>query len=380
MSKERAARIQDGFSLYLDFWRAAAAFMVLLRHGTKQIFTLGTLPTFPYGHDAVVIFFVLSGFVISNVHRTRETDLRTFSLKRMSRIYSVFIPAVILSVLFDALGFLKNPAIYGEGFSHPWNLRTLAQTLIFLGQNWNQNTGLGTNGALWSLHFEVWYYALFAAFVFSPKRLRYFLVGAMCLFIGPKILILMPCWLAGVAADRLRPPRAFLRFGKPLAALTFLVFIIWFLAKPMSQFEVAGIFRFRLDDARYFLNDIPLAFLMALHLMAVRAAGDSQRAAAEPSARGKMPRALQWPIAQAASTSFTLYLLNLPVLRFLGAMFGVSQTTGLGAIAARTAATFAICFVIGLLVENKKRQLYQFFDRLLPKKRKPESVKAEVYE
>jgi hypothetical protein len=60
------------FSLYLDAIRFLAALLVLFYHA-NWIYRPGVLFT-SLGHEAVVIFFVLCGFVIAFVADTRETD------------------------------------------------------------------------------------------------------------------------------------------------------------------------------------------------------------------------------------------------------------------------------------------------------------------
>src|SRR5690349_12335860 len=80
-------------SIYLDLVRALAAFFVVLDHAP----TLFDLPWIPrWGHQAVIVFFVLSGYVISNVADTRETDARRFLIARLARLWSVLVPAAIL--------------------------------------------------------------------------------------------------------------------------------------------------------------------------------------------------------------------------------------------------------------------------------------------
>ena len=81
------------FSLYLDAVRFTAAMLVLFFHA-NVIYRPGILLT-SLGHEAVVIFFVLSGFVIAYVADTRETDFRGFMVARGARIFSVAIPAII---------------------------------------------------------------------------------------------------------------------------------------------------------------------------------------------------------------------------------------------------------------------------------------------
>jgi hypothetical protein len=79
-------------SIYLDFVRALAAFFVVLDHAP----TLFDLPNLPrWGHQAVMVFFVLSGYVICNVADTRETDVCSFLVARLARLWSVLLPAMV---------------------------------------------------------------------------------------------------------------------------------------------------------------------------------------------------------------------------------------------------------------------------------------------
>lgn len=60
-------KIPAGLSLYLDAVRFLAALVVLLHHTWPLLF-----PDFPLpwpGHSAVVVFFVLSGYVIAHASR-----------------------------------------------------------------------------------------------------------------------------------------------------------------------------------------------------------------------------------------------------------------------------------------------------------------------
>ena len=56
---------------------------------------------FHAGHSAVVIFFVLSGYVITYVASERETTLRDYALSRCARIYAVAVPTLLLTIVLD---------------------------------------------------------------------------------------------------------------------------------------------------------------------------------------------------------------------------------------------------------------------------------------
>jgi peptidoglycan/LPS O-acetylase OafA/YrhL len=69
---------------------------------------------------------------------------------------------------------------------------------FYLAQNWFLDITPPNNNPSWSLNYEAWYYLIFAGAVFARGAWRWpvaLLLGACA---GPKILILMPCWIAGV--------------------------------------------------------------------------------------------------------------------------------------------------------------------------------------
>jgi peptidoglycan/LPS O-acetylase OafA/YrhL len=98
------------------------------------------------GHEAVVIFFVLCGFVIAFVADTRETDFRGFMVARGARIFSVAIPAIILTALLDYAGLYIHEAVYPEGY-RAWDytaVRVITSSL-FLNEIWTLGIQLFTN-------------------------------------------------------------------------------------------------------------------------------------------------------------------------------------------------------------------------------------------
>ena len=75
-------------SIYLDLVRSLAALAVVLDHAAG----LFRLPCYPFwGHQSVMVFFVLSGYVICYVADTRETTPRAFVVARLARLWSVLV-------------------------------------------------------------------------------------------------------------------------------------------------------------------------------------------------------------------------------------------------------------------------------------------------
>ena len=54
----------------------------------------------------------LSGFVITYAAEERERSAQTFAINRMARIYSVALPALILTFVLDEIGRSMNPDAY----------------------------------------------------------------------------------------------------------------------------------------------------------------------------------------------------------------------------------------------------------------------------
>lgn len=105
-----------GFSLYLDTLRFLAALAVFVSHLAYARFTNGNLQwirDINLGSDAVVVFFVLSGYVIAYTTFARDRGRAAYAEARIARLYSVVIPALLLTFALDTFGSSLQPQIYG---------------------------------------------------------------------------------------------------------------------------------------------------------------------------------------------------------------------------------------------------------------------------
>ncbi len=103
-------------SVYLDAVRLFAALVVVLTHLAYSRFSGGLLIELrTYGNDAVMVFFVLSGYVIAYTAATRDHELGTYTVNRLARLYSVALPAVLLTWLLDQMGQGFDSVLY-DGF------------------------------------------------------------------------------------------------------------------------------------------------------------------------------------------------------------------------------------------------------------------------
>jgi peptidoglycan/LPS O-acetylase OafA/YrhL len=228
---------QTEASVLLDLLRGLAAVVVLLDHWRNALFVdYEQLPHWrwmaavPYlitsgGHQAVVVFFVLSGYLIGGtIFRAvgrGQWSWRTYLLHRLVRLWIVLLPGLALCEVWDRLGIRlgRAPLLYaGANYNHltlpvlpRLGAAVFAGNLFFVGGL--HIPTLGSDGPLWSLGFEFWYYILFpAVFLLVLERrwaARVLLAGVALLagwIGGPGVLMMFPVWLLGVclaAAKRL---------------------------------------------------------------------------------------------------------------------------------------------------------------------------------
>ena len=124
------------------------------------------LTGFESGHQAVVGFFVLSGYLVGGavLSRMREPKpfLSDYYLHRFTRVYVVLIPTLLLTLLLDFLGrhlFTSSEIYKGAMFEGHFTSNLLFASVLNLQGIYFEF--FGTNGPLWSLACEFWYYITF---------------------------------------------------------------------------------------------------------------------------------------------------------------------------------------------------------------------------
>lgn len=194
MSKQ----IPGNASLLLDIIRFGAANVVAYGHLTQSMFSVGWADRTHWGFGAVSVFFVLSGFVIRFVTTTRVNTSREYAVDRFSRIYSVVIPAILLTLACDLVSLAANRSFYvhnwGTGLQYPL-VKTFAN-LTFVSQFWGLDMPMLSNVPFWSLSYECMYY-VFYGILFFGGRSKWLLALALAVIVGAPILYLMPLWLLG---------------------------------------------------------------------------------------------------------------------------------------------------------------------------------------
>src|SRR5215469_16295328 len=296
----------NGLSLYLDVLRFGAAFAVFTSHFGR--FSGGMLWQMePYGRTGVMVFFVLSGFVIAWVTETRERTVDEYALSRVARLYSVILPAFILTAVLDQIAMAIDPRLYGPEAIPLMNRGPIdvslgyALSLVFLGQNWTWNMFPGSDIPFWSINYEAWYYILFGAATFLQGRRRMVALAAGTLLAGPRILLFFPLWLMGLAAWRWHNalPRP---LGAPLAVGAVAAFI--------GLEALGGQQLFQLAHSPWLPGDLSAYDYIVGAIVALFIVGLANTTLPVPGA------AAQRQIRFLAGTTFGLYLLHFPFLNF----------------------------------------------------------------
>ncbi len=301
-------------SIYLDLVRLSAAVTVFLSHAAWRHSSGGLLWQFEgHGREAVDVFFVLSGFVIGYAVDGRERSAVEFGVNRLARLYSVALPAIVLTFILDGIGRSWRPDLY-RGWCCDISGSEATQYLsssVFLNEIWWLHAPPGSDVPYWSLGFEALYYAAFGGAWFMRKPWNLLAAAIVMAVAGPGIAVLFPLWLIGLACYRLcarRPPGC--RLGIVLFAGSLLGLaanIVW----GSRYGEIYGEFELTAARMHDYVQDYIVGLLFAANLVGFRAISGLFPGTLERVAR---------PIRWLAGATFTLYLLHQPLIHFLVAV------------------------------------------------------------
>ncbi|WP_169405630.1 acyltransferase family protein [Deinococcus apachensis] len=198
----------------LDATRGIAAVLVLLSH-VRDTVGSATLPAYQQvallldklsltplyllwgGHQAVLIFFVLSGFVLYLMLERQNLTFFGYIGKRIIRLYIPYIVSIGLAVMLNAL--LSNGSLDGMGqwfnnsWSNPISWLSILNHVLLLGQfDTNQY-----NGPIWSLVHEMRISIVFPLVFLTVRRFAWYknllgygalsIVGAISSFTLPVV-------------------------------------------------------------------------------------------------------------------------------------------------------------------------------------------------
>ena len=254
------------------------------------------------------MFFVLSGFLVGGsllrAYKNASWSWRSYLTHRLVRLWIVLIPALLIGLLWDMLTIHIGKASVNPAVMHrvaatvaSLNLSTFFANLGFLQRTLTPE--FGSNGALWSLNNEFWYYVMFPLgfFALVPRYndlLRVFFATALAILLpvlGHALVLAGPIWLIGVLLFYL--PKS--TFSETQRRVAMGIYVVAFLALKEVSFQ----FPLATD---YLLGVATCAMLWVIL---------SDRSAAVPTRRSDGIRLL-------AKFSYTLYLIHIPIFTFVG--------------------------------------------------------------
>ena len=141
-------RSDSGRIIFLDYLRIFAFVSVLIFHkffvyatafvgdtsihATPRLILRSISPLFEFGGAGVVVFFLVSGYIVTHVLQSEQPF--EFAVKRIFRIYPLYIVAILLQILFS--GVVPSPSIMitrilliGDFFGTPYALADVDWTL-----------------------------------------------------------------------------------------------------------------------------------------------------------------------------------------------------------------------------------------------------------
>lgn len=353
------------FSLYLDLARFTAASLVVLSHFVQQGIighsgASATNPLLHSGREAVIVFFVLSGFVIAHTTTASHTSARDYVVARCARIYSVAAPVLLLTFLLAYLCTRFAGLELANGYQLAKPQLYLPLHLLFMGELWHVVETPPWLLQYWSLGYEVWYYVLFGLAFYLRGVRRAVALALVLLVMGPKLWLLLPVWLAGVALLRWgrdwpggphRPWQARAGMAGTLVAL------------GLYKISGADLFlrdlgiglwplpSFKLGSADRYLADYAVAILVVLHFQCARHAGLVQLAA------------IAVPVRALAAYTFTLYLVHGPVMGMWQLFYRSQGARALDAVLLGLCIAGAT-FACGVVTERRRERFKQLFNCL----------------
>jgi peptidoglycan/LPS O-acetylase OafA/YrhL len=333
----------------LDILRIVAALAVFLGH-TNFIWFFGTSSIGPQnGQDYVVIFFVLSGFVIAwSTDLKKNLSFNQYVFDRLTRLWSVALPALAIGFCLDHFGSKINQQNYETIISTSHIESKFAISAFFLHESWFYSIRPGSNGPFWSLSYEFFYYLLFGSIVLLPTTSKK-IIGTVIatLVAGPKVLLLFPCWIIGVLAYHLcrfkfRRSNIYLSTALTVTSGWYLFVTLKDRWSNWNPWDIPGLGLPPLFYSAKFLDDYLIAVALAAFIV-----GLSYWLTLEKKKEGPVSATIR----HIAGCSFSLYAIHFPVMAFIGSMAASSVLEYLDIIGAILLVA-GFCYLFSFIFER----------------------------
>lgn len=375
-SGERSAEASGAY-FYMDAMRAMFALAVAFAHlwallirdyqPTSNLLVQACYFAAGFGHQAVILFFVLSGYWITRSvvrNDSKGWSWRSYLIDRLSRLLIVLVPILILGGILDAVGVfvLQSPTHLDQTGAYVMRKDVAADLspLVLLGNLAFLQfivPAYGTNGPLWSLSYEFWFYIWFPAlWLLRRRQVSFAILSFAFAWLVPDLAFGFLSWLCGSAAygltrwarERFRPSPVQASALLVAAALPLLAWLFY------ARFSV------------FTWKDPVLALLFAQFLLAL--------IVANPRPLGMLRSAATY----GAGASFSLYATHFPVMAFAVALLIdtdrlAPDAYALTMVVVLLSGGLAIAWLFARQTEARTPQLRRWLNRITPMQPAPRS-------
>lgn len=358
----------------LDVIRGVAALLVVLGH-TRSFIELNLsadltatgwqkallLPS-SFAQESVAVFFVLSGYLVGGqVLRevaSRRFGWRVYMSKRLSRLWTVLIPGIVLTFGLDSLTMRLFVKAWDKLAGNASDIGSALCNAAFL--QVSRCASYGSNDSLWSLSYEFWFYMIFAGFVVavwgSIRREWVAAAGGILVSIvsvatfGVGLFGLMPSWLLGVVLAVVH--QRWKDVGMPIWLPSSTSRTVLVLTALTGVGMLASNIMAPAEWVRFAIVSIACAPLILV--TAARPWGHQSRAARRVSVLG--------------TVSFSLYVFHLPIVKFLVAAYalagGLSAAGNVVMVYVLATLTFMLCVPLWFITERNTAKVRDWMLRV----------------
>ena len=259
---------------WLDTMRFIAAFMVLLSHARNTFFpAFGDLPMDQQnifsmaftmfcrmGHEAVIVFFVLSGFLVGGrgFERIKDNSMNvgSYAIDRFARITPPLLAAITFYYI-TSLIIPETPFSWATAIGNLFSLQGICCDSLV--------------SPFWSLSYEVWFYIILGALAILLKAkndrkiimsLIVFVAATSVFVLGLKMHYLL-IWMMGAVAYLARPQKK----NKWILLLSlvglFAAILYWQLSKDTKSID------FAVEGSNKELIDVIMSLMVCLLIQQV---------------------------------------------------------------------------------------------------------------
>lgn len=309
----------------------------------------------------MVIFFVLSGFLIAYTQAKNKKPPLEYAKDRFTRLYTVIVPALLLTYLLDFIGMRHNEALYMQFINPDHQLFKFLVNLLSVQQTLFLHSNPSSNGVFWSLSYEFWYYVFYGCLIYIKGTTKWLVLVPLMIFMGPKILVLLPIWYLGVMCFKYSGKLAYSQ------AFFWSLFIISGCLVMLGCFHNIVLFPVfgrlgasPLFYSAYFVSDYIYGLVVFLNLFSLTHLKLNLV---------QVPKALMKYTQILSTSTFPLYALHFPMLLFIRCFFPYDRENTSSVIMV-VVVIFALCTALSLCIE-RTRKYYESFFMYMALKMKP---------